>query len=281
MMLLCPIMSDRPLPQEMFDHYLQVQEETRLSSGVGELERERTRDVLMRHLPRPPASICDVGGAAGVHALWLAQNGYEVHLSDPVQHHIEQARAASARQPNHPIASCSVGDARNIDRPDDSADAVLFLGPLYHLTDRGDRLAALTEAHRILKPGGRLFAATVSRFASLIDGLARDLVSDPTFVEILTGDLESGLHRNPTANPNYFTTTFFHHPDELRQELTEAGFRVEKLVGIEGPAWFMGRFQDHWASSEKRALLLDLLRKVEEEPHILGASAHPMGIARK
>lgn len=274
-------MSDCPLPDEMFEHYLQVQEEARLSSGVGELERERTRDVLARHLPHPPATIFDIGGAAGVHALWLARNGYEVHLFDPVQHHVEQAHAASARQPDHPIASCSVGDARSIDRPDESADAVLFLGPLYHLTERKDRLVALSEAHRVLRPGGRIFAATISRFASLIDGLARDLVSDPTFVDILTDDLENGLHRNPTGNPNYFTTTFFHHPDELRQELIDAGFDVEKRIGIEGPVWFMGRFQDHWDAPEKRALLLDLLRKVEEEPQLLGASAHPMAIARK
>src|SRR5690242_4625219 len=86
------------LPPEMFDHYRQVDEAERLSSGVGELERDRTRDILDRHLPKPPATICDIGGAAGVHALWLAQLGYEVHLVDPVQHHVEQALAASARQ---------------------------------------------------------------------------------------------------------------------------------------------------------------------------------------
>jgi len=270
-----------PLPPEMFDHYRQVEESERLSSGVGELERDRTRDILQRHLPKPPATLCDVGGAAGVHALWLAQQGYEVHLFDPVQHHVDQALAASARQPDSPIASCSVGDARHIDRPDESADAVLLLGPLYHLTERADRLAALREAYRLLKPGGRIFAATVSRFASLIDGLARDLVADPAFVEILARDLDSGVHLNPTGNPNYFTTTFFHHPDELRQEMTQAGFRVERLVGIEGPAWFMASFESHWNDPAKRPLLLELLRKVETEPSLLGVSAHPLGIGLK
>jgi ubiquinone/menaquinone biosynthesis C-methylase UbiE len=270
-----------PLPAEMFDHYRQVRESERLSSGVGELERDRTRDILQRHLPKPPATLCDIGGAAGVHASWLAQRGYEVHLFDPVQHHVDQALAASARQPDSPIASCCVGDARHIDRPDESADAVLLLGPLYHLTERGDRLAALREAYRVLKPGGRIFAATVSRFASLIDGLARDLVADPAFVDILTHDLDSGRHLNPTGNPNYFTTTFFHHPDELRQEMAEAGFEVEKLVGVEGPVWFMASFASHWKAPGKRALLLELLRKVETELPILGASAHPLGIGRK
>lgn len=274
-------MDSRSLPSEMFDHYEHVQESRRLFGGAGELERVRTQDILSRYLPAPPATVFDIGGAAGVHALWLAQQGYAVHLFDPVPRHVEQALAASSDQAEYPLASCSIGDARNIDRPDASADAILLFGPLYHLIDRDDRLRALQEAHRLLRPGGRLFAATVSRFASLIDGLSRNLVSDPVFVQILAQDLRNGQHRNPTDHPEYFTTTFFHHPDELRQEMAAAGFQVERLVGVEGPAWFMDSLQGHWTVPGKRQLLLELLRTVEEDPYILGASAHPMGIARK
>jgi len=274
-------MSSPSLPSEMLEHYRRVQESKRLVAGVGELERDRTQEILKRHLPCPPATVFDIGGAAGVHALWLARQGYSVHLFDPLPHHVEQALAASRDQPQHRVASCSLGDAREIDRPDCSADAILFFGPLYHLTDRDERLRALREAHRLLKPGGRIFAATVSRFASLIDGLARDLVSDPVFVGILMEDLKSGQHRNPTNNPEYFTTTFFHHPDELKREMEEAGFQVEKLVGVEGPAWFMSSFPNHWDVAEKRRLLLELLRTVEQDRYILGVSAHPMGIGRK
>jgi ubiquinone/menaquinone biosynthesis C-methylase UbiE len=269
------------LPSEMFDYYRQTKESERLFGGVGELERLRTQDILTRHLPDPPAMVFDVGGAAGVHALWLAQRGYALHLFDPVPHHVEQALAASRNQPAHPIASCSVGDARNIDRPDASADAVLLFGPLYHLTDRDERLEALREACRVLKPQGRVFVAAISRFASLIDGLSRDLVSDPLFVGILAQDLQSGQHRNPIGGPEYFTTTFFHRPDELHREMQEAGFQVEKLVGVEGPAWHMSSFPAHWKAPEKRRLLLELLRTVEQEPALLGASAHLIGIARK
>ena len=275
------VLSDPLLPSEMFEHYRRVQEAKRLLDGVGELERDRTQDILKRHLTGAPATVYDIGGAAGVHALWLARHGYTVHLFDPVPQHVEQALTASREQAERPIASCSVADARDIDRPDGSADAVLLLGPLYHLIHREDRLKALKEAHRVLKPGGRVFVATISRFASLIDGLSRDLVSDPLFLGILTQDLKTGQHRNPTDNPDYFTTAFFHHPDELQQEMKEAGFHVEKLLGVEGPAWFMSNFPNHWKVPEKRALLLELLRKVEEDRYILGVSAHPMGIGRK
>jgi ubiquinone/menaquinone biosynthesis C-methylase UbiE len=266
---------------KMQEHYATVQEAERLSAGVGELELIRTQDVLTRHLPKVPARILDVGGAAGVHALWLAKSGYEVHLSDPVAKHVEQAKEASRAQATFPIASCVVGDARKIEQADRSADGVLLLGPLYHLTERADRGKALGEAYRVLRAGGRLFAAAISRFASLMDGFSRDFVSDPRFVEIVRQDLKNGQHRNPTDNPHYFTTTFFHHPDELRQEIEDAGFTFEKVVAVEGPVWTMGNFTKHWDDPAKRALLLELLRTVEEERALLGASAHKIGVGKK
>jgi ubiquinone/menaquinone biosynthesis C-methylase UbiE len=266
---------------KMLEHYAEAREAERLSAGVGELERIRTQDILTRHLPKAPARILDVGGAAGVHALWLAKCGYEVHLSDPVPKHVEEAKEASRTQGRFPIASCVVGDARKIEQSDASADGVLLLGPLYHLTERADRLKALREAHRVLRNGGRVIAAAISRFASLMDGLSRDFVGDPRFVEILRQDLKDGQHRNPTDNPQYFTSTFFHKPDELRGEIEEAGFVFEKMIAVEGPVWVMGSFGRHWDDPQKRAVLLEFLRTVEDERALVGASAHLIGIGRK
>jgi ubiquinone/menaquinone biosynthesis C-methylase UbiE len=274
-------MDDAVRSSKMQEHYAATQEAERLSAGVGELERVRTQDVISRHLPKAPARILDVGGAAGVHALWLARGGYEVHLIDPVPKHVEQAEVASRAQAEFPIASCTVGDARKIEQGDQSADGLLLFGPLYHLTERADRLKALREAHRVLRPGGRVFTAAISRFASLMDGLSRDLVADPKFVEIVRQDLKDGQHRNPTDNPQYFTTTFFHHPDELRSEIEEAGFTFEKVVAVEGPVWTMGNFAKHWDDPTKRALLLEFLRTVEEERALLGATAHFIGIGKR
>ncbi|MGH3488308.1 MAG: class I SAM-dependent methyltransferase, partial [Actinopolymorphaceae bacterium] len=149
---------DGGMPPEMFRYYADSGEAGRLSSGAGELEQVRTQDLLVRHLPAAPATVLDVGGAAGVHALWLAKRDYEVHLVDPVPGHVEQAQAASIAQPTHPLASATTGDARALRRPDASVDAVLLLGPLYHLTERADRLRALEEVHRVLRPGGVVFA---------------------------------------------------------------------------------------------------------------------------
>jgi ubiquinone/menaquinone biosynthesis C-methylase UbiE len=110
----------------------------------------------------------------------LAVECYDVHLLDPVSLHVEQALLA-ARTAGTALAGAVVGDARRLPYADASADAALLLGPLYHLTDRADRVMALREAHRVLRPGGRIAAAAISRFASTFDGLARGMLVDPGF----------------------------------------------------------------------------------------------------
>jgi ubiquinone/menaquinone biosynthesis C-methylase UbiE len=126
-------------------HYLHTREWERLSAGLGELERFRTQAILARHLPPPPATIFDVGGGAGVYAFPLAQQGYQVHLIDPVELHLERARSR-AEASRVTLASITKGDAREMDVPSETADAVLLLGPLYHLVEHSDRLRALREA---------------------------------------------------------------------------------------------------------------------------------------
>src|ERR1700739_3123863 len=122
-----PVMTDDTSTQRIVRHYEEVDEASRLASGWFQLEQARTRELILRHLPPPPATIVDAGGGAGVYACWLATLGYQVHLIDPVAKHVEQAREASARQPDHPLASAEIGDARALLHVDQSADAVLLL----------------------------------------------------------------------------------------------------------------------------------------------------------
>jgi ubiquinone/menaquinone biosynthesis C-methylase UbiE len=155
---------------------------------------------------------------AGRYALPLAAAGYLVHLLDPSELHVEQATEAS-RSSIHPLASVRHGDARQLPFPDDSSDAVLLLGPLYHLTQREERLEALREARRVLHAGGVVVAAAISRWASAVDGLVAGFLRDPEFAAIVADDLATGVHRNPTRHPGWFTTAYFHRPDELGDEL--------------------------------------------------------------
>ena len=260
--------------------YEQYDEASRLATDF-RLEFARTQEILMRHLPGTPAVILDVGGGPGVYACWLAGLDYEVHLIDPVPSHVEQAQRASQQQPEHPVASFTVGDARDLAFEDGFADVVLMLGPLYHLVERRDRIMALREAHRVLRDGGLLCAAVISRFASILDGFFRDLFNDPVFQDIVRQDLHDGQHRNPTDDIAYFTEAYFHRIEELEAEIVEAGFVYEQTLAIEGPGWLVPDFETWWDDDARRCLLLDLIRNMETEKSLLGVSAHIMGIARR
>jgi SAM-dependent methyltransferase len=220
--------------------------------------------------------VLDVGGGPGSYVLWLSRRGYVVDLIDPVPKHV--AAAADLFAAERLPGGARIGDARSLDADSGSYDGVLCLGPLYHLTDRRDRVTALAEVNRVLRPGGVGLVAAISRFASLLDGLSRGLVRDPHFVSILERDLAQGQHRNPTSNADYFTTAFFHRPEEMAAEIGEAGLRLEALLAVEGPLWFMNGFVDLWADPSTRRLMLELLRRVESEPSMLGASAHWLAV---
>lgn len=273
-------MSTPKLKPEIRAYYEAAAEEERLQTGPSQLEFVRTQDILRRMLPRPPATILDVGGGPGGYALWLAELGYRVYLIDPVPRHVAQAKARS-RQAEKPIASCSVGDARALQWAERSIDAVLLLGPLYHLIDRAERLKALREAYRVLIPGGSLFAAGISRFASVLDGLSRDLFADPPFWKIVERDLREGVHHNETGKLDYFTTAQFHRPEELAEEVKGAGFGEVQVIGLEGAGWLFPDFAERWRDARRREDLLRAAQALEQELSIRGVSAHLLAVARK
>ena len=261
------------LPQDVLDHYALGREQDRLSRGHGRLEALRTTELLHRWLPPPPATVLDVGGAAGRYALPLAERGYDVHLLDPVPLHLEQARVASAAAAR-PLATVLEGDARALPFEEASADAVLLLGPLYHLVERSDRLTALREARRVLRPGGVVVAAAISRFASTADGICAGFLRDPRFAEMVERDVRTGVHDNRWQEPGWFATAWFSLPHELAEEVAEAGLVPDGPVAVEGlggTATGLDALLDDPGTCER---VLAAVRRVEREPSLLGASPH-------
>src|SRR5215831_12064894 len=105
-------MSGQRPPDEVLAFYALGLEAGRLDIEHNQLERARTRELIERHLQAKPRVVLDVGGGAGVYALWLAEAGHEVHLVDPVPLHVEQARAASSGAKRGRLASVEIADAR-------------------------------------------------------------------------------------------------------------------------------------------------------------------------
>lgn len=124
-----------------------------------------------------------------------------------------------------------------------TADAVLLLGPIYHLIDKSERLLALKEARRVLQKGGVIVAAGISRFASMLDIFFKDRLGNLISREIVQNDLETGYHRNPTENLEFFTDAYLHRPEELRSEVIEAGFQHQAHLQCKDRHGFLDRLK--------------------------------------
>jgi hypothetical protein len=113
----------------------------------------------------------------------------------------------------------------------------------------------------------------------LFDGLARQFLFDPVFRQVVEGDLADGHHVNPDHRPGWFTTAYFHHPDELRDEIADAGLSLVELVGVEGLAAWLPHLERRWSEPADQAVIAEAARRVESEPSLLGLSAHLLAIA--
>lgn len=258
-------------------YYERTDEAARLlRPGLGELVRLRTWDLFGRHLP-PAGVVVDVGGGPGVHAAHLAALGYEVHLVDPLPHHVAtaSARGAAEGSAGRPAFTAMAGDARHLALTDRCADAVLLMGPLYHLVDRGDRVTALREAARVARPGGVIIAEVITRCTWIMDASLKGVLEDPEVQDEIAENLASGLSQAPERHREGTFWAYFHHVDDLRDELATADLEDHRLVAVEGFAWLLGNLE---ALLVEPAPLLDAIRRTEDDPSMLGASAHVLAV---
>jgi SAM-dependent methyltransferase len=250
----------------MIRYYDEESESTRLTrSPHGRLEYLRTQELLRAALPTSGARILDVGGATGIHAEWLAADGHQVHVIDLVPSHV----AAAAGLPG---VTAELADARTLPCADASADAVLLLGPLYHLRDPADRQQALRSARRVLRAGGVLAAAGISRYIGLLEAGAG-------MVDAPTGPLRTVIDTGHYDGHVGFMAAYFHTAAELQTEVESAGFTDVVVYGVEGPSWpaldVSGEFDS------RRDAALRCARLVERDPLLINASAHLLAITHR
>ncbi|WP_226000560.1 class I SAM-dependent methyltransferase [Paenibacillus sp. BJ-4] len=270
--------------QEILAYYDGGAEIGRLERGIGKIELERSKEIISRYVSRSSQVIYDIGGGVGVYSFWLAELGHEVHLFDLSPQAIEFARQ---QQQNKPIISkLETADARNVDREDESADIVLLMGPLYHLTEQHERIKALQEAARVLKKGGTLITSAISRFGSLLWGLSvygeqNTIVEEDIFMDMVRQELTNGQHVRPSAYPSFIARSYFHTPAALRADWQAAGLQEPRIFGVEGPVWIAPGVKEKWTVPDHRRRLLAIARQVEEQESIIGMSPHMLAVGTK
>src|SRR5262245_48782914 len=239
-----------PPDDDLVAYYDTGVETDRLARGEGALEFERTKELILRYLPAVTV-VADVGGGVGRYAEWLADQGHIVELVEPVPSHVALAQARAGDPPSFGVR---LGDARELPFRDVSFDAVLLLGPLYHLGDAADRAAAVAEAARVCRPGGVIFAAAICRTTPLLDAVRGGWLGHDELFANVRDETLGGRRVAEERRTSIFPDAYFHRPDELEAELAGAGLEVYGVFGVEGPGWLADDVDAAWdeRSEERR-----------------------------
>lgn len=266
-------------------------ERDRLRTGIGILEFEHTKEILLEKLPKPPAVIYDIGGAYGEYAWWLASLGYTVHLFDLSETHIAMSAELAAEYPGTKLASAVVCDARSVPMPEKSADAVLLMGPLYSITEYEERILAIKESRRLLKDNGLLFSAALTPYSVLVSRLdvyrvddtkKRRELEDPAVIAIIERALEDGCYENPEKRiASGLGSSHLHTAKALREELLRGGFDTDSVHGVMGGAWLAPNLDALLENPETKEVLMKTIRMLDTHEEIIGLSGHMLAVSRK
>jgi 2-polyprenyl-3-methyl-5-hydroxy-6-metoxy-1,4-benzoquinol methylase len=242
-----------------------------------QLEFDLTWRYLTEYLP-VQGHILEVGAATGRYTLGLAKRGYRITAVDMSKNLLEIARKRIQEEGVEENVSIMHADARDLNGiTKKDFDAVLLMGPLYHLVEEADRKTALKEAADHLKEGGILFSAFISRL-----GIMGDLLrSMPEWIEN-EAEVQNilAIGKNPDHIPGSGFRGYFAKTSEILSFLEATGFETLTVVGVE-PAISSDDESYNRLQGRQRQLWLDLLHEISTEPSIIGASRHILYIGRK
>ncbi|HLN61995.1 MAG TPA: class I SAM-dependent methyltransferase [Symbiobacteriaceae bacterium] len=254
--------------------------------GYGEnewtrLERHRmefalTMRLMEEHLPAAPARVLDIGGGPGRYSIALAKQGYEVTLLDLSAELLAIARKRAA-EAGVTLAGVIHGNALDLaPLPDAAFDAVLLMGPLYHLLKVEERQQAVREARRVLKPGGILVASFISRYAWVLEAA----FYEPDWLLKFPEQKETMLQTGQNQPESGFTDAYFAHPAEVRPLLEGEGFTTLDLIASEGITGMIDEKMNA-LTGEVWAAWVNLNYRLGKDPSVHGASYHLAWAGRK
>lgn len=266
-------------------------EKNRLRTGIGIIEFERTKEILLENLPKPPAGIYDIGGGYGEYSWWLASLGYEVHLFDLSETNIDMSSEMADEYRDCSLKSAIVCDARSVPCADKSADAILLMGPLYSITEFEERIAAIKESFRLLKDNGVLFSAALTPYSVLLPRITayhddnsniKNELDNPDVISIIERALCDGCYINPERRiANGLGSSHLHTAKELKDELLYGGFVTSAVHGVMGGAWLAPNLDELLEKEETKKVLMKTVRMLDMHEEIIGLSGHLLAVSRK
>ena len=257
-----------------YDHSVE-DEDARLV--LHQLEYDLTWRYLTRYLP-PAGSILEIGAGTGRYTLDLCKRGYSVTAIDLSAALLHRCKLRLEAEGLHEQVQLVVADARDLHAVVSTAfDAVLLMGPLYHLVFEEDRRQAVRQAADRLRSGGLLFSTHLSRLGVLGDLMRRmpEWIERGEEVRFL---LDKG--RRPDDLPRGGFRGYFARVSEIRPLHEVLGLQTVVLAGVE-PAISADDESYNQLQAPQRDLWLDLLFEMSSDETTVGASRHLLYVGRK
>ncbi len=250
-------------------------EENRLERH--QLEADITWRYLNLYLP-PRGRLLEIGFGTGFYTFPLAKRGYQITAIDLADEYLTRCKAKAQKLNLSDQIDFRTGDARQMEGiPRGEFEAVLLMGPLYHLLLETDRTAALRSAYACLKPGGVIFSALISRFG-ILGGLIKDNPSWIENQEEVWSVVRQG-HR-PANAPRGGFRGYYVRLDEIAPRHERVGFRTLKIAGVE-PAISADDESYNTLKGKQRDLWLDLLFEISSEQSMVASSRHILYIGQR
>jgi SAM-dependent methyltransferase len=244
------------------------------------LEFNLTWEALTRLLPAR-SRVLDAGGGPGRYSLALARAGFDVHLVDLSPAQVQFVRERFSEEPAEVQArllGCETADLRDLSRfTPGSFDAAVCLGaPLTHIPEAVDRVQAVREMTRVVRPGGWLFLTGVGRLAVL-----RWMLNFSS-EELLTTDFERFLQDGMLFGPGEMLWHFF-RADELRQLAESCGLETIEMRGCQGLSSGLIDSTNRIAETQPEMWRVwqDLLLRTANEPAVVDGAEHILWIGKK
>lgn len=256
-------------------YYNKFNEEKRLDSRHGQVEFITSMKYIHKYLkeieqekPKEEIRILDVGAATGRYSIPLAREGYDVTAVELVKHNLSRLKAKGS------AVKAYQGNAMKLKRfADNSFDVVLVFGPMYHLHEKEEKLKALSEAKRVTRPGGLVFAAYIMNEYSVITYAIKERHIKEG---VEKGMLDEHFHCTRRANELYS----FVRTEDIEDLNREAGLGRIQVVAADGAANYIRTFLNA-LDEEEFQLFLDYHLATCERADLLGASGHLVDILQK
>lgn len=260
--------------QEIIDFYGKYNEEKRLLRPYGRIEYRTTMKYIQDCIgERQGLQILDIGAATGRYAIPLAEEGHDVTAVDLVNYNLGILRQKAERKGLTNITARK-GNALDLKKyASDAYDIVLFLGPMYHLFTEEDKVRALSEAKRVVKPGGHILVAYImNEFGVYKYGFDEGNALD----SLKNGKLDEDFHiRNDVSD--LFS---FDRLEDIARYNEKTGLTREKIIAADGMTNYM-REKVTAMSEEMFEAFYRYHLATCERMDLMGASNHTVDILTK